>query len=267
MSTLKCNEIRNLTNNSTANLTLSASGDVTVADQCSAQTMVAASAITVSNWGVTCKTVTVNEPSLAPFTVTSTAQVNNLNVQKLQGNEPGGSSGNIPLLAAPSSSNTAPAAGKLSTEFLAKAVPAGAIVGTTDTQTLSNKTHSGAFAVTGGALSVSGTGAAITCTGDITAFQTSDSRLKKNIRPVSENALEAISKLQGVRFEFLREHDPEEPTSVGVIAQQVQAVLPEAVTERENGMLAVRYELLIPLLIEAIKDLKNEVANLKGGGG
>ena len=45
----------------------------------------------------------------------------------------------------------------------------------------------------------------------------------------------------------------------GVIAQQVQEALPEAVTTRDNGYLAVRYERIIPLLIQAIKELNIKV--------
>ena len=45
----------------------------------------------------------------------------------------------------------------------------------------------------------------------------------------------------------------------GVIAQQVEAVLPEAVALRDTGYLGVRYETLVPLLIESIKDLNNKI--------
>lgn len=52
---------------------------------------------------------------------------------------------------------------------------------------------------------------------------------------------------------------------VGVIAQEVQEVLPSAVVEREDGYLAISYDKLIPLLIESIKTLKQEIDTLKGG--
>ena len=51
-------------------------------------------------------------------------------------------------------------------------------------------------------------------------------------------------------------HDPS-------IAQEIEKVLPEVVTTRENGFKAVRYEKIIPLLIEAIKELKQEIDSLK----
>ena len=50
---------------------------------------------------------------------------------------------------------------------------------------------------------------------------------------------------------------------VGVIAQEIEKVLPTAVIDRDNGYKAVKYERIIPLLIEAIKDLKKEIDKLK----
>jgi hypothetical protein len=50
---------------------------------------------------------------------------------------------------------------------------------------------------------------------------------------------------------------------VGVIAQEVEKVIPEIVTTRDNGYKAVKYEKIVPLLIEAIKELSNEVKELK----
>lgn len=106
----------------------------------------------------------------------------------------------------------------------------------------------------------------LNCTGDVVAYYSSDIRLKENIETIS-NALNKISQLDGITFnwnntakEFGKDTNLRE---AGVIAQQVQEVLPEIVTERENGYLAVKYEKLVPLLIEAIKELKNEVDELK----
>ena len=50
-----------------------------------------------------------------------------------------------------------------------------------------------------------------------------------------------------------------------MIAQEILEVLPEAVTTRDNGYLAVKYDQIVPLLIEAIKELKAEINELKGG--
>jgi len=108
-------------------------------------------------------------------------------------------------------------------------------------------------------------------TGDVTAFFSSDRNLKENITPI-ENAIDKIMYIQGVEFDwvqsyiderggednyFVRKHD------VGVIAQDIEKVLPEAVVTRENGIKAVRYDKLVPLLIEAVKHLKNEIDQLK----
>jgi hypothetical protein len=107
---------------------------------------------------------------------------------------------------------------------------------------------------------------------DITAYYSSDINLKENIKEIP-NALDKVSQIRGVTFDwtkayieskgeqddyFNRKHD------VGVIAQEIQAVLPEAVAKRENGTLAVKYERIVPLLIEAIKELKAEIEQLKG---
>ena len=104
--------------------------------------------------------------------------------------------------------------------------------------------------------------------GDITAFA-SDERLKENIQPL-ENALDKVLALNGFTYSF---NEIGQSLGfdglvryVGVSAQQVQAVLPEAVKPApvDSNYITVQYEKLVPLLIEAIKELKAEINELKG---
>lgn len=95
-------------------------------------------------------------------------------------------------------------------------------------------------------------------TGDITAFFASDERLKSNITPI-ENGLEKILSLSGNTYDW-NEKATKEGTEVGVIAQEVEALgLPGLVQTNGNGYLGVRYEKLVPILIEAVKDLSAKV--------
>jgi hypothetical protein len=98
-------------------------------------------------------------------------------------------------------------------------------------------------------------------TGDITAYSDSDHRLKDNIAPIPD-ALNKVLSISGNTFDWNEKSD-QEGTDVGVIAQEILEVLPEAVTTRDTGYLAVRYEKLIPLLVEAIKEQQETIANLK----
>lgn len=93
---------------------------------------------------------------------------------------------------------------------------------------------------------------------DITAF--SDERLKENIETIP-NALEKVSQLRGV--EFTRKDTGEK--SIGVIAQEIEKVIPEVVstTNSADEMKSVAYGNVVGLLIEAIKDLQQEVEELK----
>jgi len=98
--------------------------------------------------------------------------------------------------------------------------------------------------------------------GDIIAYLSSDKRLKKNITPISDS-INKLSQIRGVTFEW-KKKSGHSGCDYGVIAQEVEKVLPLAVTERDDtGHKAVRYEKLIPLLIEAVKDLSSEVEQLK----
>lgn len=91
--------------------------------------------------------------------------------------------------------------------------------------------------------------------GDIIAFSTSDKNLKDNIKNI-ENPLDKIVKINGVTFNWNSSQETYTGTDVGVIAQEIEEIIPEAVTTRENGYKAVKYEKIIPLLIESIKELK-----------
>jgi hypothetical protein len=117
-----------------------------------------------------------------------------------------------------------------------------------------------------------GTGASantgeIRATNDITAFY-SDDRLKTKLGNI-ENALEKLTTLSGFYYEpnqTAQNLGYEVKRHVGVSAQDVQAVMPEVVKPApiSDQYLTVQYEKLIPLLIEAIKELKAEVDELKG---
>lgn len=99
---------------------------------------------------------------------------------------------------------------------------------------------------------------------DVVAFSTSDERLKDNITPI-QDALTKVSQVQGIKFDWIPKEGVHgnEGHDVGVIAQEIEKVLPEVVTTRENGYKAVKYEKIIPLLVEAIKELQEEIKELK----
>ena len=121
---------------------------------------------------------------------------------------------------------------------------------------------SGSYGSDLGAISASGD---IVADGDIIAYNASDKNLKDNIQ-VIKGSLDKIGDISGVEFDW-NEKSPgwaqERGHDVGVIAQEVQKVLPEIVTKRKNGYLGVDYKRLVPLLIESIKELKEEVEILK----
>ena len=105
-----------------------------------------------------------------------------------------------------------------------------------------------------------------TCDGDITAFKSSDKRLKNNIVKI-ENPIEKIKKIGGYNFEWNKlgeEHTINKGNDVGVIAQEIEDILPEATTTRDNGYKAVQYEKIVPLLIECIKEQQSMIENLQG---
>lgn len=115
----------------------------------------------------------------------------------------------------------------------------------------------GKFSASGGTISgnvsVSGT---VTATGDITAF--SDERTKSNVETITE-ALYKVKAMRGVSY--ISKFNMEE--RIGVIAQEVERVVPEVVHTHENGLKSVAYQNLVGLLIEAIKALELRVAELE----
>jgi len=99
--------------------------------------------------------------------------------------------------------------------------------------------------------------------GDVIAYASSDERLKENIKPIQEPVKKTKS-ISGVEFDWnetlqsiYKGHD------IGVIAQEIEKVLPELVTTREDGYKAVKYEKIVALLIEAIKEQQSSIEKLE----
>ena len=120
----------------------------------------------------------------------------------------------------------------------------------------------------------SGTTGEIRATNDVTAFYSSDVALKENITNIPD-PLESLKKLNGVLFDWKKEYIDQRggedgyfvrKKDVGVIAQEVEKVLPEAVAQRPDGIKAVKYDRLTCLLIEAVKQLQDKVDSLSNKG-
>ena len=105
-------------------------------------------------------------------------------------------------------------------------------------------------------------GSQIEASGDVIAFGSSDERLKDNIQPISE-PLYKLSKVGGYTFDWNDKQDAYQGHDVGVIAQEIEEILPEVVTTRGTGYKAVKYEKIVPLLIESIKELQKKVEDIE----
>ena len=154
------------------------------------------------------------------------------------------------------SSNTAHLSG---TQTFSGAKTFSAAVNISNSTASTSKT-TGALKVTGG-VGISG---ALNVGGDVVAYASSDERLKDNIELIS-NPIEKVQSLKGVTWNWNENADELQQSlpNVGVIAQDVEKVLPQLVTDRDNGFKGVDYAKLTGLLIEAIKEQQKQIDELK----
>jgi hypothetical protein len=96
----------------------------------------------------------------------------------------------------------------------------------------------------------------IRASGDVIAY--SDARVKENVHTI-DNALDKVTQLRGVSYNKIGETEEK----IGVIAQEIEKVLPQVVQEDAEGMKSVAYGNIVGVLIESIKELKQEIDELK----
>jgi hypothetical protein len=127
------------------------------------------------------------------------------------------------------------------------------------------------FGSLGVGTAASGTTGEIRATNNITAYYSSDSHLKENVRDIPD-ALDKVTAIGGKLFDWTDEYIADHgglddyfmrKADFGVIAQDVAQVLPEAVRTREDGYLAVDYEKMCALAFQAIKELQQQVQLLE----
>jgi hypothetical protein len=146
-----------------------------------------------------------------------------------------------------------------------------------DSSTNSSSKDTGALILTAGGLGVEGniynggnivSAGNINAGGDVVAFSSSDINLKKDISPI-QNALDMINSISGNTFTWnvgMTDLAPYEngTKDTGILAQEVEALgLPGVTKTRGDGVKAVRYDRLIPVLIEAVKELTAKVKSLE----
>lgn len=108
-------------------------------------------------------------------------------------------------------------------------------------------------------------GGNITATGNITAYYSSDKRLKDNLIPI-QNPFDKINKIGGYEFDWKPEYEEVHNSKghdVGVIAQEIETSMPELVGKMHGGYMGVKYEKLTVYLLEAVKNLNNRLIELE----
>ena len=98
------------------------------------------------------------------------------------------------------------------------------------------------------------------------SWVTSDKRFKSNIKKI-DNALSLVRQIEGDTYEYKQDNEAgrvmPEGRSLGFVAQDLAKVLPDAVMKDEEGFLAVNYDAVIPLLVEAVKELDSQIQTAK----
>jgi hypothetical protein len=192
----------------------------------------------------------------------------------------------LPIASGGTGSTTATFSGANITSLNASSISSGTLANARTTATNANSAstivardasgnfiaHDIRFDSFGVGTAASGTTGEIRATNNVTAFYSSDRKFKENIKPI-EGALDKVMSIGGKTFDwtdaYITEHGGEDGYFVnkadfGVIAQDVQAVFPQAVRTRDDGSLAVDYEKLSALAFAAIKELSEKVEKLGG---
>lgn len=102
----------------------------------------------------------------------------------------------------------------------------------------------------------------LTATGDIIAYGTSDRELKENIKTIT-NPIDKVKSIGGYEFDWNNKQDTYQGHDIGVVAQEIEEILPEIVSTRSNGYKAVKYDRIVALLIEAVKEQQKQIEELK----
>jgi hypothetical protein len=119
----------------------------------------------------------------------------------------------------------------------------------------------------------SGVSGEIRAANEVTAYYSSDVAMKTNIKPIA-NSLDKVLSLGGYNFDWkakvIRDRGGEDgffvrKKDVGILAHEIEKVIPEIVVTRKDGTKAVKYEKIVPLLIESIKELTAKVTRLENG--
>ena len=139
------------------------------------------------------------------------------------------------------------------------------ITGSTNVIGAVSASTTGRFSSLGINTAPSGVAGAILATNDVVAFATSDERLKENLEPIG-SAVEKVEQMTGYTYNWVPMEDIHvygDMKDIGVIAQEVEKILPELVSDRENGYKAVKYDKLTAVLIQAVKELSERVKQLE----
>ena len=138
------------------------------------------------------------------------------------------------------------------------------VLTTSDMPGIATSTVPGLIKVNGGGLTLGADGLISIDNVTTPAFWTSDIRLKENLKNI-KNPLDSILSMKGVNFKWKdNNHNPLSNTEdIGLIAQDLEKVLPIAVSEQPDGIMGIHYHRLFPVLIEAIKELSNKVSSLE----